>query len=154
MKRREGPSVGIFTIGIAALFLVGFLLLVIFGAKTYRNTVESQTGNQESRAILSYLAAVVKGNDAEGAVSIRESEEGPLLIVRDGSGYALRIYCREGVLLEDYGKEEAPLDPEGAQIIGTCGQFLPEEVKEGVLVIQTGEGREILCLRSRGGVAP
>ena len=63
MKSAKGPSIGLFTIGIAALFLIGFLLLVIFGAQTYRNTVGSQNRNNEARATLSYLSAIAKAGD-------------------------------------------------------------------------------------------
>lgn len=160
MKRSEAPSIGLFTIGIAALFLVGFLLLVVFGATTYRNTVESQTGNNETRATLSYLTAVARANDAERAVSIRDSKYGPMLIIRDGSGYALRIFCYEKdkdqgkVLWEEYGSEKRDPDLEKAQMIGETSIFTVEKEKDGLYRVTTDEGTCLLHFRSEGSDQP
>ena len=43
-------------IGISALFLAGFLMLVLIGAGAYRNTVESQNGNADARALVDAVA--------------------------------------------------------------------------------------------------
>ena len=53
MKEDNRSPLGLYTIGIAALFLAGFFLLVVFGAQSYRNTVAGQNGNMRSRALLS-----------------------------------------------------------------------------------------------------
>ena len=49
-------DLGLNMIGIAALFLAGFFLLVIFGAQSYRGTVAGRSGNMDDRALLAYLA--------------------------------------------------------------------------------------------------
>ena len=59
MKREGTSPLGLYTIGIAALFLAGFFLLVVFGAQSYRDTVGGQNRNGEARAELAYLAAAV-----------------------------------------------------------------------------------------------
>lgn len=154
MKRSEAPSIGLFTIGIAALFLVGFLLLVVFGASTYRNTVESQTGNNETRATLSYLTAVARANDAEGAVFIRDWNHGQMLVIRDGSGFALRIFCKDHALWEEYGSEKRDPNPEKAQLIGETSVFTVEEEKDGLYRVTTDEGTCLLHFRSEGSGQP
>ena len=45
MKKEHRSPIGLYTIGVAALFLAGFFLLVVFGAQSYRNTVAGQNGN-------------------------------------------------------------------------------------------------------------
>ena len=104
MRKERHFSLGFYTIGVAALFLAGFFLLVVFGAQSYRNTVKGQNGNMQSRALLSYLSTTVKAYDAADAVSLTEEPEvGQVLALADGSsGYALRIYRKDGMLLEDY----------------------------------------------------
>lgn len=136
-----------FTVGIAALFLLGFLLLVIFGAQTYTNTVESQYGNNDTRSILSYLAAAVKSCDAEDYVYVQDRDGRQVLVLEDGSGYALRIFCEDGQLLEDYGRTGSDLQPEEAQIIGPTQAF-DVRLDDGTLRIETDEGISILHLRS------
>ena len=42
MRHHNRSLLGMYTIGIAALFLVGFLLLVVFGAGSYRGTVDAR----------------------------------------------------------------------------------------------------------------
>ena len=103
MKRHTHTAgTGLFAIGIAALFLAGFLLLVVFGAKTYRGTVERQRENGQLRAQLSYFSTIVKAGDAAGAVEVQQSAYGPVFVVTDEVGYALRVYRWEGKLVEDY----------------------------------------------------
>ena len=150
MKDTERSPLGYYTIGIAALFLAGFLLLVVLGAHSYRNTVAVQDGNMQTRALLSYLATIVKGNESAGSVTVAEGESGQVLTVADGdSGYAFRLYLQEGQLVEDYAAIDAPLDPTAGQIIGTTNTFAIE--KDGArLTIETDAGRAFVYLRGEG----
>lgn len=153
MKKEHTSPLGLYVIGIAALFLAGFLMLVIFGAQTYRNTVGVQTGNNEMRATLSYLSAAVRAADVEGAVYTAETilEDGTdtqVLMLLDGdTGYALRIYCRDGNLMEEYALAEAALTPSASSVIGQTQTF---DVKKdgGILRIRTDEGSVLLHLRA------
>ena len=151
MRQTDKSPLGFYTIGIAALFLAGFFLLVVFGAQSYRNTVALQERNDGTRAQLAYLAAAVKGYDAAGAVHIVEEENGQILVLDDGeSGYALRIYRLENRLLEDYGPAGSELNPEQAQTIGQTSVFVVETPAAGLLRVTTDEGQVLLHLRSGG----
>ena len=154
MKQSDRSPLGLYTIGIAGLFLAGFFLLVLFGAQTYRNVVRSQNGNYQARSLLAYLSTCVKSGDT-GGVRVRQGETGPVLVVPDGdSGYALRIYQSDGKLLEDYAPLDAELRPDSAQIIGQTQTFSAEE-QSGLLLVTTDAGRVLLYLRSEGsGEAP
>ncbi len=150
MRKGNHSPTGLYTIGIAALFLAGFFLLVVFGALSYRNTVNRQNGNMRSRALLSYLSTTVKAYDSLDAVSLPlDPEFGQMLILQDGSsGYALRIYHRDGVLLEDYAAAESELRPEEAQRIGETERFEAASLSDGVLRLETDAGSVLLHLRS------
>lgn len=149
MKRESSSPLGLYTIGIAALFLAGFFLLVVFGAQSYRNTVSGQNFNGESRALLSYLATTVKGYDSRGAVAIAQTEEGPTLVIADGNtGFALRIYCHEGQLMEDYAAAELPLSPEDAKAIGATERFALSWIDGTLLRMETDAGPVLVHLRS------
>ena len=153
MKRQSSSPLGLYTVGIAALFLAGFFLLVVFGAQSYRNTVAGQNGNMASRALLSYLSTTVKGYDTRGAVRVEWGEDGTVLHIADGdTGFALRIYRHNGMLLEDYAAADTPLAPESAQAIGATERF--EAALDGRLLrLQTDAGEVLLHLRSEGGAA-
>jgi len=150
-ENRARPALSYFAIGTVALFLMGFLLLVIFGARIYRDTVAGQAGNNDTRAQLSYLVTTVRGNDSRGAVSVSGTAEAPLLVIRDGdSGYAFRVYLSEGRLVEDFAPTDAPLDPAAGQIIGTTNTFTAR--KDGALLrMSTDEGSVLVYLRGEGG---
>jgi len=150
MKKKVNAGLGLYTIGIAALFLAGFFLLVVFGAQSYRNTVAGQNRNMHSRALLSYLSTTVKGYDAEGAVRVDEDRElGKILVLLEGrSGYALRIYRADGSLVEDYARADAALRPEDAQIIGETAVFDPVLTDNGLLTVSCDAGKVLLHLRS------
>jgi len=152
MKQRKDFSVGLFTVGIAALFLLGFLLLVIFGARTYKNTVGSQYGNNDTRSILSYLAAAVKSCDEQGCVYVLDGADGQtggqVLVLEDGTGFALRIFCEDGRLYEDYGRTGTPPQAAQAQVIGSTAGFRVTMEGTHTLRVETDEGVSILDLRS------
>ena len=150
MRKERHFSLGFYTIGVAALFLAGFFLLVVFGAQSYRNTVKGQNGNMQSRALQSYLSTTVKAYDAADAVSLTEEPEvGQVLALADGSsGYALRIYRKDGMLLEDYASADAALNPEEAQRLGMTERFEAEKLPGNLLKLRTDAGSVLLHLRS------
>ena len=118
MKRKGFSLIVFYSIGIALFFLIGFLLLVTIGARTYRDIARGQTQNNEIRALLSYFSTCARSNDREGGVSVSWEEKGPVLVLADGSsGFGLRIYQRDGYLLEDYGRMDSELNPDVAQVI-------------------------------------
>ncbi|MBQ6465832.1 MAG: DUF4860 domain-containing protein [Oscillospiraceae bacterium] len=149
MKQKRTNPILPFALGVMALFLAGFLLLVVFGARSYRDVVDSQYDNMDDRGLTAYLAASVKANDSRGAVSVRDSEYGTVLVVTDReSGYALRFYRYEGQLVEDFARAEQPLAPEEAQAIAPTESFRASLSPEGFLELSTDAGRTLLSLRS------
>ena len=150
MKKEKRSPLGLYTIGIAALFLAGFFLLVVFGAQSYRNTSAGQNENMHRRALLSYFPTTLKAYDAENAISVHEEPEfGQILVLRDGnSGYAVRVYLADGVLVEDYAPEDSALRPEEAQRIGETECFEVRKLPGKALKITTDEGSILLHLRS------
>lgn len=142
---------GLYTIGVAALFLAGFLLLVIFGAKSYRNIVLTQSGNNQDRELLGYFKTCIGANDEKGQVYISDSVYGPVLEIPDGNtGYGIRIYQTEGELKETYASLQAELMPEQDVAIGKTEVFLPEFQEEGLLKITTDAGSILIHVRSEG----
>lgn len=153
MKKSSGSLLGLYTVGIAVLFLAGFLSLVLFGAKIYRDVAASQAENNDTRALLSYLANCVKSGDREGNISVRDSEYGQVLVIADRSGYALHIYCSGGQLLEEYSAADAQLNPDRASELGETELFAIETLADNTLRLSTDAGSVLLVLRSGGRLA-
>lgn len=149
MKRKGFSLIVFYSIGIALFFMMGFLMLVIIGAGTYGEIARGQSQNNESRALLSYLSTCARTNDAEGGISVAWEEEGPVLMIADGSsGFGLMIYQREGYLLENYGQMDSAPDPDIAQVIGRTEEFRVEEPAKGTFVVITDAGRVMFHIRS------
>lgn len=151
MREKERSPLGWYTFGIAALFLAGFFLLVLFGALTYRNTVRSRNANYETRGLSAYLTTAVRANDSENSFRVYDDPAvGQVISVADGdSGFAFRIYRYDGHLVEDYNEADFDLNPEGAQIIGDTETFAVEQAADGLWAVQTDAGRALIGLRSR-----
>ena len=149
MKRTERSPLGWYTVGIAALFFAGFLLLVIFGALTYRNAARSQSGNYDARSLTAYITTTVRANDSENSVSVYDSPYGTVLSVADGdSGFAFRIYRYNGSLVEDYEEIGADLMPESAQIIGDTETFYVNRPADNLFAVYTDAGCALIGVRS------
>ena len=150
MKEKKGTGSGIYIIALTAFFLGCFLLLVLFGTNIYRNIAGRQAGNNEQRAILSYLLTTTKMSELE----IREGNDaqyGEMLIVEDpGTGYANRIYIYDGYLVEDYGKTDGTLFPDSATQIGQTSSFEIQMLKEDLMKIRTDEGSVFIHTGSSG----
>lgn len=152
--KRDGSWSGIFAMAVAGIFLAGFFLVVIFGAQTYRDIVNRQTGNNEARALLSYISTCVRMNDGENAVSVSEVDGEPVLVIADGSGdYALRIYRHGDSLVEDYGEREGALYPDMAQVIGKTEEFRVEDLGHNAYAVVTDAGRVVFGVRCDKGVS-
>ena len=149
----KNPAV-FFAFGVVVLFLTGFLLLVVFGARSYRDVVDSEYRNMDSRGLSAYIATSVKANDSRGAVEVEDSPYGQVLVVTDHeTGYALRYYRHDGSLVEDFARAGSPLYPEEAQVIAPMEVFELEK-SSGLLTVVTDAGRTLLSLRSGEGELP
>ena len=140
-------------LGIAVLFLAGFLLLVVFGAQSYLKTVAGQDDNMHKRTLTSYFSTAVRDYDTRGAITVEDSVYGPVLIIADAdSGYALRLYRRStdkgSELMEDLAPLGEPLTPESAQVIGQTEVFSIEDQGDGLLTVRTDAGSILLHIRS------
>ena len=150
MKDKKGNNSGIYIIVLTAFFLGCFLLLVIFGTKTYRNIADRKDANNEQRAILSYLLTTTKMSETEISAG-QDAAYGKYLLVEDpGTGYGNRIYLFDGYLVEDYGKTDGKLYPDAATRIGRTELFEVNEISDGLLKINTDEGSVFIHIGTAG----
>lgn len=152
MKTKGRNPMAFYTIAVVGLFLAGFFLLVVFGAKSYSNTAAMQSEHMEMRALSAYIATSVKECDAEDAVQEMQGPEGPALVIADGdTGYAKRIFLSGGELMEDYALMEDEINLEEANPIAETKVFEIERPAENLLLVTTDEGTTRITLRSEGG---
>ena len=138
MSERKG-SIGDIISGltITVLFVV-ILTLVVFAARGYQNSVETQDANGNTRAVSSYIVSSVRDNTAATSIEDRDGIE--CLILAGNGGYEQRFYHYEGSLYEEYCDPDQPVRPDVALKIGDTDRFDITITDSGLLEIITDEG--------------
>lgn len=68
-------------IALFAFFMACAILVILFGARVYKSTVEKSNANYSSRTLLSYVTEKIHQNDRAGGVSVGEFDGIPALIL-------------------------------------------------------------------------
>lgn len=133
-----------------AFFIIGFLLLVLFGTKIYQSISINEQQSSLSRTLSSYLHTASKMNEA-GIYT--ETRDGKLvLVIRDSdTGFGNRIYLHEGYLVEDFGMLEDELHADSAMQIARTSIFEIEEISEDLLKITTEDGEVFISRFEKEG---
>lgn len=137
----------LFVFLLLGMFAVFSLMAVVVGAGVYRSVV--QAGSPDGQAVipLSYLANKVRALDAQGAVSVLEDETvGVVLTLTEqyeDEALVTRIFVHDGMLREQFGYADAPLDPELSE------QLLQVEAFDAHM----DEGGVALCVRMPDGTS-
>ncbi|MGI6110665.1 MAG: DUF4860 domain-containing protein [Bilifractor sp.] len=81
-KKKTASVAQIFcVIALFALFMACAILVILFGARVYKSTVEKSNANYSSRTLLSYVTEKIHQNDRAGGVSVGEFDGMPALIL-------------------------------------------------------------------------
>lgn len=148
MNHENQLMAGIYALGAAGIILSVFFLLAVSGAEAYRGIAEAQAGNNNDRALLSFITTSVKSGDAEGAVRVHYAEGSPVISIEDAdAGYGMQIYRHGGELLGSYGKIGSELNPKDAFIIGRTGKFQVRDLGNGAYEAVTDAGRVLFHVR-------
>lgn len=104
IKRSSGHTVDIlFILSLFGAFIVSALLIVVLGARCYQNIVNQSSAGFTTRTSLAYVTEKIRQHDEEGAVSIVEVEEQPVLKLSQTYGdtsYYTYMYYYDGYLKE------------------------------------------------------
>lgn len=150
MGKKDRQPQAVFSMALFVLMLACVLALTVFGARVYEALTVSRSRNQAARASLAYLAARLRAADESGAVCVRRTEQGDLLILgepQDNTGYETRIYLYDGFLLEEYSAAGSGPAPESAQQIAETDLFAVE-VEEALVRVTTEQGTVQVYLHS------
>lgn len=124
---------------IYGMFALFSLLLVVIGARVYRNIVSTGEENTQMRAAFSYVANKVRAKGgARDTVSLEEKEGLQVLTLAGdvgNQGYETCIYYYDGKLCESYRAADLPFSPDTGEKIVEVEDFMMEETKSGQLLI-------------------
>lgn len=128
------------------LFAVCVILVLLTGAKVYRNLVDSGSRSYESRTAVQYIATRVRQTES---VSVEEFDGCCALVGTeeiDGEIYLTRVYCYDGYLRELFSAEDAWLQADAGE------KILPVEsagfaLEDGLLTVRVDQQEMTLYLR-------
>lgn len=139
MRERRHAVNGLLTLLIYGIFALFSLLLVVAGARIYRNIVSVGNENTQVRSSFSYVANKVRmSTRAAGTVRLEDQAGIEVLVLETGiEGYETRIYYYDGALRELYQAAEQPFAPELGEKLMEVPKFHIEETETGHLVMRT-----------------
>lgn len=141
MKRQRGSTNGLLMFLIYGMFALFSLLLVVIGARIYRNIVATGEENTAIRSSFSYISNKIRMSSGTSDTIRLEQRDGiPVLVLTQSyeeTDYETLIYYYDGALLEYYGTSGQPFAPESGEKISDIQEFLMEEPSPGQLLFST-----------------
>lgn len=153
MKEKSSKITDFLALTVFALFAVCVLLVLLTGAKVYRNLVRSGTAHYETRTSAQYIATRVRQaervtvEDFGGCEALVTWEE------IEGETYRTRVYCYDGYIRELFCAEHAALSPEDGEKILEA-EHLSFSLQSNVLTVRMDSGEWKLYLRSGEEIGP
>ncbi|RKI63981.1 DUF4860 domain-containing protein [bacterium 1xD42-67] len=147
---------GLLALLLFGVFAVCVLAVLLTGARAYRGLTQRDQAAYSRRVCVQYIATRVRQADGLDRVKVEPFGESQALVLSE-DGYATRVYCYEGYLMELYASVEEVLQPEdGQRIIPMGGMELALE--DGMLSMDITDGQGVkdslrLSLRSGEGAA-
>lgn len=148
MKERSTKITDLLALTVFAVFALCVLLVLLSGARVYRETVRRSEENFMRRTAAQYVTTRVYQ-----AESVRVEEFGgceALVIPEtvDGETYLTRVYCHDGYIRELYCAEKSALSPaDGEKVLKA--DSLQFSVTQDLLTVQLDDGELFLCLQGK-----
>lgn len=133
-----------------AFFSVSVLLVVMLGARSYQQVVQSIDESYENRTCLQYIVTKVSHYSGTDAVTITQFGDGDALVLQeefDGELYTTYLYYYDGMLMELFCSAQVELLPsDGFSIVETDG-FSIQTLAQNLLEITcTNQGQHTSVL--------
>ena len=148
MKKKFTKITDLTALLVFAAFAVCVLLVLLYGAKSYRNMVRRGEESFHKRTATQYVSMRVRQaqnvtvTDFEGCPSLTICEQ------IDGVNYVTRLYCCDGYLRELFCAETASLLPEAGEKIMPA-ESLQLSVEDSLLTATVDGQTVLLDLRGK-----
>ncbi|MCL2817073.1 MAG: DUF4860 domain-containing protein [Clostridiales bacterium] len=137
-KRRPLAADTVFTLAMICVFAVTSLLLVLFGAKVYKNIVAQMDNNFQTRTGLAYVTNKIRNADTEGKIYLECQNDGSdILVISENHGGTEThtvIYFYEGWLREVLKEADEPFDARYGESIVAAADFTMQDRGDGCLL--------------------
>ena len=121
--KKNAPShaiSGVFVFMLLGIFAVFSTVMVVLGAKAYRNTAARAENHNAARLATAYVRSMVRSDDEENAVSTESVDGIPTISLRnvyDDEEYITRVYVYDGMLREWFASADIPFHPENGEAV-------------------------------------
>lgn len=142
----------VFVIALFTMFAATAFLLILIGAKQYKNTAENMDANYECRTISSYLTEKIRQSDCQGNIQTTFLEGVPALSLETTENdilYTTYIYYYKNALREIVVNSSSVFSLESGQEIIKTGGFTAEQITDQLLkitIITTKKEKQTLFL--------
>ena len=148
MEKRRHSLDALFPLGLLGLFVLCAVLVILFSASFYRQTLE-KTRLGDGETALAYVTEKLHQSDRAGAVSLGAIGDCPAVVITRGQRrlYDTYIYCSDGQLRELMIKRELEPEPEMGRALLPLERFSAEDLGGGLLKIscRDSSGAEYCC---------
>lgn len=145
MREQTHRVNGVLMLVVYGIFALFSLLLVVVGARVYRNIVSTGQKNMQTRAAFSYVAGKLRmSTRPAGSLELREENDITILVLGTPTeGYETRIFYYDGAIRELYQASDQEFVPEMGEKIVDASDFCIEITGEGNLLLKVTdlEGR-------------
>jgi len=147
----------VFVLIIFSVFALSVLMVLMLGARVYKNMTDITSENQEERTLLSYIWTKVKNGDKSGSISVGDFYGLTALCFDEdfgGTPYRTAIYQYDGWLYELFCETEMLSDPSGGFLpedgvqVMRIDELVFENAEYGMIKVSTGTGSLLLSPRS------
>ena len=145
--KKSAPShtiSGVFVFLLLGIFAVFSTIMVLLGAKAYRNTAERADAHNAARLSTAYVRSMIRSDDEENAVSTEDVDGIPTVTLRnvyDGEAYITRIYVYEGMLREWFTSADLDFEPENGEAVCPADE-MTAELNGSLLTVRVRSGED------------
>ncbi len=110
----------LFMLSLFCVFAICSIVLIIFGADIYQDTVNKTNDNYLERTSVAYITEKLRQTDMDQSVSIVNTDGIDMLTIEseiEGKMYSTRLYEYDGHLYECFSRSDIILSPDAGQAI-------------------------------------
>ena len=130
--RKNAPShtiSGVFVFLLLGIFAVFSTVMVLLGARAYRNIAEQADGHNAARLSTAYVRSMIRSDDEENAVAPEDVNGIRTITMRnvyDEEEYITRIYVYDGMLREWFASADLDFEPENGEAVCAADEMAAE----------------------------
>ena len=136
---------------IFSIFALSVLMVLMLGARIYKNMTDMTREGQDERTLLSYIWTKVKNSDKAGSIYVGEFCELSALCIDeiyDGTLYRTVVYQYDGWVYELFSETGIEFLPEDGVKVMRIDDLKFEEAEYGLLKVTTGEKSLLISPRT------